>query len=77
MCPRTIYQLFIPANMMFSRYLDSASNIMANIGGQRNLADHMHNFASRIRDAITKYGIVDDPNYGQVYAYEVDGYGSG
>ena len=74
---RTIYQLFIPANMMFSRYLDSASQIMASIGSQRNLANHMHNFATSIRSAITKYGIVNDPKYGQVYAFEVDGYGSG
>ncbi|KAK0128850.1 hypothetical protein ONS95_000798 [Cadophora gregata] len=72
----TIFQLFIPANMMYSRYLDSASKIMANIGNQRNLANHMHNFAGRIREAITKYGIVNDPKYGQVYAFEVDGYGS-
>ncbi|KAL2067217.1 hypothetical protein VTL71DRAFT_1641 [Oculimacula yallundae] len=72
----TIYQLFIPANMMFSRYLDSASNIMAAIGNQRNLANQMHNFSSSIRDAITKHGIVNDPTYGQVYAFEVDGYGS-
>lgn len=72
----TIFQLFIPANMMFSRYLDSASEIMANIGNQRNLANHMHNFAGRIREAITKYGIVNNPTYGQIYAFEVDGYGS-
>lgn len=63
--------------MMFSRYLDSASTIMANIGSQRNLANHMHNFSWKIRDAITQYGIVNDPQYGQVYAYEVDGFGSG
>jgi meiotically up-regulated gene 157 (Mug157) protein len=74
---RTIYQLFIPANMMFSRYLDSASNIMAKIGNQRNVANHMHNFSVSIRNAITKYGIVNDPVYGQVYAFEVDGFGSG
>jgi meiotically up-regulated gene 157 (Mug157) protein len=50
---------------------------MAAIGGQRNLANHMHNFAQSIRSAITTYGIVNDPTYGQVYAYEVDGFGSG
>jgi len=72
----TIYQLFIPANMMFARYLDSTSSIMAAIGGQRNLANHMHNFATSIRSAISTYGIVNDPVYGQVYAYEVDGFGS-
>jgi meiotically up-regulated gene 157 (Mug157) protein len=73
---RTIYQLFIPANMMFSRYLDSASKIMAAIGGQRNLANHMHNFAQSIRAAITTHGIVSDDTYGQIYAFEVDGFGS-
>ncbi|ESZ97969.1 hypothetical protein SBOR_1640 [Sclerotinia borealis F-4128] len=72
----TIYQLFIPANMMFSRYLESCSKIMAAIDGQQNLSNHMHNFASSIRAAITKYGIVNDPTYGKVYAYEVDGFGS-
>ena len=74
---RTIYQLFIPANMMFSRYLESCSKIMAQISGQKELSDHMHTFASSIRASITKYGIVNDPVYGKVYAYEVDGFGSG
>ena len=73
---RTLYQLYIPANMMFSRYLDSASEIMAKIGNQRNLANHMHNFAGSIRDAITKHAIVNHPTYGSIYAFEVDGYGS-
>jgi meiotically up-regulated gene 157 (Mug157) protein len=50
---------------------------MAAIGGQRNLANHMHNFATSIRTAISTYGIVNDPVYGQVYAFEVDGFGSG
>jgi hypothetical protein len=62
---------------MFSRYLDSASEIMAAIGGPRNLANHMHNFSQSIRRAITQHGIVNDPTYGQVYAFEVDGFGSG
>ncbi|KAF7928439.1 uncharacterized protein EAE98_005495 [Botrytis deweyae] len=72
----TIYQLFIPANMMFSRYLESCSKIMAKIYGQQDLSDHMHTFASSIRASITKHGIVNDPVYGKVYAYEVDGFGS-
>ncbi len=37
----------------------------------------MHNFAGSIRTAITEYGIINDPTYGQVYAYEIDGFGSG
>ena len=63
--------------MMFSRYLDSASKIMATIGSQRDLANHMRNFSKSIREAINKHGIFDDPVYGEVYAFEVDGFGSG
>lgn len=62
--------------MMFSRYLDSASKIMADIGGQDDTANHMHDFAQSIKAAISKYGIVNDATYGQMYAFEVDGFGS-
>ncbi|KAK4968670.1 hypothetical protein LTR66_001293 [Elasticomyces elasticus] len=72
----TIFQLFIPANMMFSRYLDSASNIVAAMGDQRDLARRMSELAASLRSAISTFGIVDSGDFGQVYAYEVDGYGS-
>lgn len=62
--------------MMFSRYLESASQIMATIDGQADLANQMSTFASSIRAAITQYGIVTHPTYGQIYAFEVDGFGS-
>jgi uncharacterized protein len=61
--------------MMFSRYLDSTSKIMQKVGNQQNLSNHMHNFALKIRAAIVQHGIVQDPKYGKVYAFEVDGYG--
>jgi meiotically up-regulated gene 157 (Mug157) protein len=49
---------------------------MAAIGGQSKTANLMHNFAQSIRAAISKYGIVQDDTYGEMYAYEVDGFGS-
>lgn len=72
----TIYQLFIPANMMFSRYLESAADIAVNIDNDegRELATEMRNLASSLRAAISQYGIVNAGQYGQIYAYEVDGY---
>ncbi|KAI9738724.1 MAG: hypothetical protein M1834_008229 [Cirrosporium novae-zelandiae] len=71
----TIFQLFIPANMMFTRYLESTSTIMQKIG-KGNLASQMLKLASNVRAAISAHGIVKDPNYGSIYAYEVDGFGS-
>jgi len=72
----TIYQLFIPANMMFSRYLDSASQIMAQLPGQNDLASQMKSLSAQLRSAIAQHGIITDSTYGHIYAYEVDGFGS-
>ena len=72
----TIYQLFIPANMMFSRYLNSTAQIMNAIGGQTDLANKMLALATSLRSALSTHGIITNPTYGNIYAYEVDGYGS-
>ena len=74
----TIYQLFIPANMMFSRFVGSAAEIVTALGGSNSsaLASRMTNMSNNLRDAITKHGIVNSASYGQVYAFEVDGFGS-
>lgn len=50
---------------------------MAALGNQDDLATEMLCFAQSIRAAITAHGTVNDPVYGQVYAFEVDGFGSG
>ncbi|TKA66085.1 hypothetical protein B0A49_07832 [Cryomyces minteri] len=72
----TIFQLFIPANMMFSRYLASASEIMSQLHGCGDLASRMSTLGSNLRGAISAYGIVNSITHGSIYAYEVDGYGS-
>ncbi|EMC96461.1 glycoside hydrolase family 125 protein [Baudoinia panamericana UAMH 10762] len=69
----TIFQGFIPANMMFSRYLASAADI-ASVIGETALASQMSTLASNLRTAITNHGIVSSAMYGQIYAFEVDGY---
>ena len=70
----TIFQLFVPANMMFARYLASCALIMQPLNPA--LAAEMSTLASSLRAAIEAYGVVTDPVHGQIYAYEVDGYGS-
>ncbi|KAF7189200.1 hypothetical protein HII31_09622 [Pseudocercospora fuligena] len=69
----TIYQGFIPANMMFARFLEGTAPIASKIG-QTDLSKRMTDRASGIREAIEKWGIVDIPDFGKVYAFEVDGY---
>ena len=71
----TIFQLFIPANMMFSHYLGLCAEIMQKIGGHDDLAAQMSSLSGALRTSIAKYGIVNDPVHGEIYAYEIDGYG--
>ncbi|PSR77404.1 hypothetical protein BD289DRAFT_377788, partial [Coniella lustricola] len=87
----TIFQLLIPANMMFSRYLASAALIVealeveSRLNSTRTgtpppppgLAEEMKDLASSIRAAVQRWGVVTSQITGkQVYAYEVDGFGS-
>src|ERR1700753_2657418 len=72
----TIYQLFIPANMMFARYLGSAADIMAQIKGQQDLAQQLKTYAKTLHNAVMEHGTVNHPKYGKIFAYEVDGFGS-
>ena len=74
----TIYQLFIPANMMFSAYLSSTADIMAKLNhtDAASLSKQMKDLSSSIRQAIEQHGIVNHPKYGKIYAFEVDGFGA-
>ncbi|KAK8012467.1 Meiotically up-regulated protein [Apiospora marii] len=70
----TIYQLFIPANMMFSSYLARCADIMAKLDG--TLASQMSDMAASVRAGIEKHGKTSLDDFGDVYAFEVDGFGS-
>lgn len=78
----TTFQFLVPANMMFARYLASASLIVEGLGDKapQGLAEEMVAFSGRIREGVTKYGIVPvvggNGSVETVYAYEVDGFGS-
>ncbi|KAL6710460.1 Golgi transport complex subunit 4 [Coniothyrium glycines] len=70
------YQYLIPSNMMFSVTLNASSAIMERIEGpEGNLTLQMKSMSTGINQGIEKYGVVTDPKYGKIYAYEVDGYG--
>ena len=74
----TIFQFFIPGNMMFARYLEAAAGLMDTLNTARSidLALRMRTMAAEIRAGIAKYGVVSHPLFGAMFAFEVDGYGS-
>lgn len=72
-----IYQLLVPANMMWLTYLEKASLIMAKLTGEQaaNLTIEMTSFAGGIRKGIQQDAIVKHKEFGDMFAYEIDGYG--
>ncbi|KAI1431241.1 glycoside hydrolase family 125 protein [Xylaria sp. CBS 124048] len=72
----SIYDFQIPANMMFSRYLEATAEIVKKLpNAPKGLAAEMETMAAEIRAGIEQFGIVRGPNGRQMFAYEVDGYG--
>ncbi|KAF1732695.1 Meiotically up-regulated protein [Beauveria bassiana] len=71
----TTYQYFVPANMMFAKNLENCAVIMRGIDAAA-LARDMEDMAAGIRGAIDEHAVVRHPQHGDIYAYEVDGFGS-
>ncbi|CAM1501980.1 Fc.00g039640.m01.CDS01 [Cosmosporella sp. VM-42] len=69
-----IYQYFIPANMMLARYLMACAKIMRKF--EESLADEMEDMAAGIEIGINEHAIIQHPKFGEMYAYEIDGFGS-
>ncbi|KAK3332760.1 hypothetical protein B0T19DRAFT_416468 [Cercophora scortea] len=85
----TLFQLLVPANMMFATGLERAAGIMDEVektgGGSAGTAAEMRELASGVRAAVDKFGVVHVPvavsrdglaDTETIYAYEVDGFGS-
>lgn len=72
----SMYGFLIPANLFAIAALNQLSEISRNVTLDLSFANECQNMANEVQDAVNKYGIVNHPEYGKVYAYEVDGYGA-
>ncbi|KAK0631703.1 hypothetical protein B0T14DRAFT_419530 [Immersiella caudata] len=75
-----IFQLLTPSNMMFAAYLEQASVIMEGLSSDNlqaaNLTGEMRQLAATIRHGVALDAVVSHRDFGDIFAYEVDGYGS-
>ncbi|KAI9375647.1 hypothetical protein BJX61DRAFT_105302 [Aspergillus egyptiacus] len=72
----TIMGFFIPGNAMMAVQLKKTAAMLRAAGGDADLAQNLENRSSRLTKAIQDHAIVNHAKYGNVYAFEVDGYGS-
>ncbi|MCW3787943.1 glycoside hydrolase family 125 protein [Plebeiibacterium sediminum] len=70
------YGFLIPSNLFAVESLKQLAEISSTVKGDVQFSGQCMELAKEINHAIQKYGIVKHPKYGQVYAFEVDGYGN-
>lgn len=65
----------IPANMFAVVVLDQMAEMAQGALGDAELASSALSLRDEIEQGIQNYGVVEHPLYGQIYAYETDGFG--
>ncbi|KAH6668670.1 hypothetical protein F5X68DRAFT_159970 [Plectosphaerella plurivora] len=71
----TILGFFIPANAMMSVQLNKTASVLRKVG-RKKLAQTLETRSKTIADGIWEHAVINHKKYGEVFAYEVDGYGS-
>jgi meiotically up-regulated gene 157 (Mug157) protein len=71
----TILGFYIPANAQMAVELQRTAEVLA-AAKKDDLAATLKKRSKAISDGIWEHGVVTHKNYGLVFAYEVDGYGS-
>ncbi|KAI1149565.1 hypothetical protein F4825DRAFT_47976 [Nemania diffusa] len=71
----TILGFFIPANAQMSMELQRTAKILKDVGKDK-LAQTVDEWSQTIRKGVWEHGVVEHRQFGKVFAYEVDGYGS-
>ncbi len=69
------YGYLIPSNMFASVTLGYLASMARAVWQNDVLATQAEQLALEIRAGIEQFGLVEHPNHGQIYAYEVDGLG--
>lgn len=72
----TIFPFLIPSNFFAVISLKQAAEMVTALHSDQALASSLLALAKEVDEAIQKYGIVNHPKYGKIYAFEVDGFGS-
>ena len=71
-----IYPLFVPANMFASVSLRKLAELAAKVLDDAKLAAEATALADEVDRAVAQYGKTHLPKFGEIWAYEVDGYGN-
>lgn len=72
----TLLNFLIPSNLFAVESLRMIAEISRSVIHANDLAKEATHLSEEVFEAVQKYGIVEHPKYGKVYAFEVDGFGN-
>lgn len=72
----TVLQFLVPSNFFAVSALNKAAEILTKVNKNEKLATECFELASEVRAALDKYTIYNHPTFGEIYAFEVDGFGN-
>ena len=72
----TTFQFLVPSNFMAVSSLRKAAEILRSVNNDAVTAKRCEVMADEVEVALRHYAVYDHPKYGQIYAFEVDGFGN-
>ncbi len=72
----TTFLFLVPSNFMAVSSLRKAAEILKKVNGDTATASECTSLADEVNTALRKYAVVHHPKYGDIYAFEVDGFGN-
>ena len=72
----TVFQYLVPSNFFAVTSLRKAAEILTEVNNKPEMAAKCSALADEVETALTKYATYNHPEFGTIYAYEVDGFGN-
>ena len=72
----TIFMYLIPSNFFAVVSLTQAAEMAHEISKDTSLENDLLTLAGEVKAALNQHAVVEHPEFGHVYAYEINGYGS-
>lgn len=71
-----IFPFLIPSNLFAVESLRQAAEILTEVTGDAELANKLKNLAYEVEKAVEEYAVTEHPQFGNILAFEVDGFGN-
>lgn len=72
----TVFGFFTPPNAMMAVQLKKTAKVLQQAGVKPDLVEKLRNRGEELEHAVWEHAVVNHEKYGEVFAFEVDGYGS-